>query len=73
MDKARTSTRWKADVVIVAEGSSPKCARASAEDTTGVEERGMKLKEVIWELGRAICLLSRPPETVYRVTKQARR
>jgi hypothetical protein len=31
----------KADVVIVAEGSSPECAKASAEDTTGVEEQGM--------------------------------
>jgi len=32
----------KADVIIVAEGSSPERAKASAEDTTGVEEQGMK-------------------------------
>jgi hypothetical protein len=34
----------KADVVIVAEGSSPECDRASAEDTAGVEEQGMSSK-----------------------------
>jgi hypothetical protein len=37
-------TTGKADAVIEAEGNSPECARASAEDTTGVEERGMNLK-----------------------------
>src|SRR4029434_19293 len=31
----------KADAVSGAEGSSPRYARASAADTTGVEERGM--------------------------------
>ena len=31
----------KADVLIETEGSSPECAKASAEDTTGVEEQGM--------------------------------
>jgi hypothetical protein len=34
----------KADVVIVAEGSSPEYAKASAEETTGVEEQGMSSK-----------------------------
>jgi hypothetical protein len=34
----------KADVFIVAEGSSPEWAKASAEDTTGVEEQGMSSK-----------------------------
>ena len=63
----------KADAVNQAEGSSPGCERARVQDTTGVEERGMKLKEVAWELGRAICLLVTNPEMVYRVTKQARR
>ena len=68
----RVST-GKADAVNEAEGSRPGCARASVQDTTGVKERGMKRKEVTWELGRATCLLVRPPETAYRVTKQARR
>ena len=39
----RTST-GKADAVKRAEGSSPGDARASVQDTTGVEERGMDLK-----------------------------
>ena len=34
----------KADAVNEAEGSSPECARASIEDTTGVEERGIYSK-----------------------------
>jgi len=34
----------KADVVIVAEGSSPEREKASAEETTGVEEQGMSSK-----------------------------
>ena len=34
----------KADAVIEVEGSSPGCARASVEETTGVEERGMSLR-----------------------------
>jgi hypothetical protein len=34
----------KADVFIVAEGSSPECERASTEETTGVEEQGMSSK-----------------------------
>ena len=34
----------KADAVNEAEGSSPGDARASVQDTTGVEERGMSLK-----------------------------
>ena len=34
----------KADVVIVAEGSSPRHDRASDGDTTGVEEQGMSSK-----------------------------
>jgi hypothetical protein len=39
-----SSINGKADVVIVAEGSSPECAMASAKDTTGVEEQGMSSK-----------------------------
>ena len=31
----------KADAVNEVEGSSPECDKASTEDTTGVEERGM--------------------------------
>ena len=31
----------KADTVKRVEGSSPECVRASVQDTTGVEERGM--------------------------------
>ena len=34
----------KADAVNEAEGSSPECAKASAEETTGVEEQGMNSK-----------------------------
>jgi hypothetical protein len=34
----------KADAVNWAEGSSPECARARVQDTTGVEERGMDLE-----------------------------
>ena len=34
----------KADTIKRVEGSSPECVKASAEDTTGVEERGMYLK-----------------------------
>jgi hypothetical protein len=32
----------KADVLIETEGSRPECDMASAEDTTGVEEQGMR-------------------------------
>ena len=39
----RVST-GKADAVNQAEGSSPGDARASVQDTTGVEERGMNLE-----------------------------
>jgi len=63
----------KADAVNEAEGSSPGHAKASEQDTTGVEEQGMSSKGVAWELGRATCLLDNNPETAYRVTKQARR
>ncbi len=34
----------KADVLILTEGSSPGYAKASVENTTGVEERGMYLQ-----------------------------
>ena len=34
----------KADAVNEAEGRSPECVKASAEDTTGVEEQGMNSK-----------------------------
>jgi len=41
MDNRQFFFGGKADAVIEVEGSSPGHARASAEDTTGVEERGM--------------------------------
>jgi hypothetical protein len=59
----------KADAVKRVEGSSPGDDRASVQDTTGVEERGMLDREVAWELGRATCFLVDYPEMVYRVTK----
>jgi hypothetical protein len=34
----------KADTIMRVEGSSPKCDKASTEDTTGVEGRGMHSK-----------------------------
>lgn len=40
----RRNIGGKADAVIEVEGSSPEYAKASAEDTTGVEEQGMSSK-----------------------------
>jgi len=60
----------KADAVSGAEGSSPRRVRASAKDTTGVEERGMHLQGEPGNLGEpAVSLLATPEEQGYRLTK----
>jgi len=44
MDNRQFFFGGKADAVMWVEGSSPECAKASAEETTGVEEQGMNSK-----------------------------
>jgi hypothetical protein len=52
----------KADAVSGAEGSSPRCVRASTEGTTGVEERGMHSQGEPGNLGEPVVSLDRTPE-----------
>jgi hypothetical protein len=60
----------KADAVSGAEGSSPRCVRASAEDTSGVAERGMHSQGEPGNLGEPrVSLLGVPQEQGYRLTK----
>ena len=59
-----------ADAVSGAAGSSPRCVRASAKDTTGVEERGMPSEGEPGNLGEPLVSLSEMPEEQgYRLTK----
>jgi hypothetical protein len=59
-----------ADAVSGAEGSSPRCVRASAKDSTGVEERGMPSEGEPGNLGEPrVSLLALPEEQGYRLTK----
>jgi len=53
----------KADAVSGAEGSSPRCVRASTKDTTGVEEGGMHSQGKPGNLGEPrVSLLALPEE-----------
>jgi len=59
-----------ADAVSGAEGSSPRCVRASAADPTGVGERGMHSQGEPGNLGEPRVSLSKTPEEEgYRLTK----
>ena len=59
-----------ADAVSGAEGSSPGRVKASIQDSTGVEERGMHSQGAPGNLGEPpVSLLGMPEEQGYRLTK----
>ena len=61
----------KADALQKAEGSSPGSEKASAQETTGVEERGMLTKGLHGNLGEPpVSLGEEPEDEEYRNNKR---